>query len=97
PPSAPFPYTTLFRSDLSAAPSGTFSTATDHQILWTAEVAANNTNVIAVHEYDAVPVTAAMPKTLTTAGSSFANCDGVTFTSAPRSEEHTSELQSLRH
>ena len=70
-------------TDLSAAPSGTFSTATDHQILWTAEVAANNTNVIAVHEYDAVPITAAMPKTLTTAGTSFANCDGVTFTSAP--------------
>ena len=41
------------------------------------------TNVIAVHEYDAVPITAAMPKTLTTAGTSFANCDGVTFTSAP--------------
>jgi hypothetical protein len=70
-------------TDLSGAPSGTFSSAAGHQILWTADVAANNTNVIAVHEYDAVPISAAAPKTLTTAGTRFASCDGVNFTTAP--------------
>jgi hypothetical protein len=71
-------------TDLSAAPSGTFSAATGHQILWTADVVANNTNVIAVHQYDDVPITASAPtKTFTTAGTSFANCDGVNFTTAP--------------
>jgi hypothetical protein len=68
-------------TDLSAAPTGTFSS--NNQILWTAVVAANNTNVVAVHEYDPVSITAAPPKTLTTAGTRFANCDGVNFTSAP--------------
>jgi hypothetical protein len=68
-------------TDLSAAPTGTFSS--NNQILWTAVVAANNTNVVAVHEYDPVSITAAPPKTLTTAGTRFANCDGVNFTTAP--------------
>jgi len=68
-------------TDLSAAPSGTFSGT--NQILWTADVVANNTNVVAVHEYDPVSITAAAPKTLTTAGTRFANCDGVNFTTAP--------------
>jgi hypothetical protein len=68
-------------TDLSAAPGGTFSPT--NQILWTADVTANNTNVVAVHEYDPVSITASPPKTLTTAGTRFASCDGVNFTSAP--------------
>jgi hypothetical protein len=68
-------------TDLSAAPGGTFGA--NNQILWTADVAANNTNVVAVHEYDPVSITASPPKTLTTAGTRFASCDGVNFTSAP--------------
>lgn len=68
-------------TDLSAAPSGTFSAT--NQILWTADVLANNTNVVAVHYYDPVSITASAPKTLTTAGTTFAKCDGVNFTTAP--------------
>ena len=69
-------------TDLSAAPTGTFSAT--NQILWTADVVANNTNVVAYHQYDDVPITAsASTKTFTTAGTSFANCDGVSFTTAP--------------
>jgi hypothetical protein len=68
-------------TDLSAAPSGTFSAA--NQILWTATVVANNTNVVAVHEYDPVSITASAPKTLTTPGTRFASCDGVNFVTAP--------------
>jgi hypothetical protein len=68
-------------TDLSGAANGTFSSG--NQILWTADVAANNTNVVAVHTYDPVSITASAPKTLTTAGTSFAKCDGVSFTTAP--------------
>jgi len=68
-------------TDLSAAPSGTFSATSP--ILWTADVVANNTNVVAVHEYDPVSITASPPKTLTTAGTRLATCDGVNFTTAP--------------
>jgi hypothetical protein len=64
-------------TDLSAAPSGTFSA--NNPILWTADVTANNTNVLATHTYDSVPITPSPPKTLTTAGTRFASCDGVVF------------------
>lgn len=66
-------------TDLSAAPSGTFSA--NNPILWTADVTANNTNVLATHTYDSVRITPSPPKTLTTAGTRFANCDGVVFDS----------------
>jgi hypothetical protein len=65
-------------TDLHLAPTGTFSAT--NPILWTAVVAANNTNVIAVHNYDAVSLTSSAPNTLSPPqGTSFANCDGVTF------------------
>jgi hypothetical protein len=71
-------------TDLSGAPSGTFSAS--NPILWTADVDSPNTNVLAVHYYDPVSITAsASTKTLTTAGSSFANCDGVNSGSNPPS------------
>jgi hypothetical protein len=66
-------------TDLSGAAGGTFSAS--NQILWTADVAANNTNILAVHTYDPVTITPSPPNTLTTAGTRFANCDGVVFTS----------------
>jgi len=66
-------------TDLSGAAGGTFSSG--NQILWTADVAATNTNVVAVHTYDPVTITPSPPNTLTTAGTRFANCDGVVFTS----------------
>jgi len=67
-------------TDLSAAPSGTFSSALGHQILWTADIVSTNTNILAVHTYDPVTITPAQaPNTLATAGTRFANCDGVTF------------------
>jgi len=70
-------------TDLSAAPSGTFSTG--NPIIWTADVNATNTNVVAVHYYDPVTITAsATPKTFTTAGTGFANCNGVNFSSDPQ-------------
>ena len=68
-------------TDLSGAAGGTFSSA--NQILWTADVAATNTNVLAVHYYDPVSIAASAPSTLTTAGTGFASCDGVNFGSAP--------------
>ena len=68
-------------TDLSGAPSGTFSAS--HQILWTADVAATNTNVLAVHYYDPVSIAASPPSTLTTAGTGFASCDGVNFGNTP--------------
>jgi hypothetical protein len=68
-------------TDLSGATSGTFSAA--NQILWTADINATNTNVLAVHYYDPVSITASPPKTLTTAGTGFASCDGVNFDDAP--------------
>jgi hypothetical protein len=69
-------------TDLSGASSGTFSAA--NQILWTADINATNTNVLAVHYYDPVAITVSQtPKTFTTAGTSFANCDGVNFGSNP--------------
>jgi hypothetical protein len=71
-------------TDLSGASSGTFS-ASD-PILWTADITSTNTNVLAVHYYDPVSITASAPtKTLTTAGSSFVNCDGVNSGSNPPS------------
>jgi hypothetical protein len=84
-PTACFPGITCtgleLTTDFSGATPGTFSAS--NQILWQANVASTNTNVLAVHTYDAVPITASAPKTLTTAGTSFANCDGVVFTTAP--------------
>src|SRR6476660_4225518 len=68
-------------TDLSGAAGGTFSAT--NQILWTADVAATNTNVLAVHYYDPVSIAASAPSTLTTAGTGFATCDGVNFGSAP--------------
>jgi hypothetical protein len=68
-------------TDLSGASSGTFSAA--NQILWTADISATNTNVLAVHYYDPVSIAASPPNTLTTAGTGFANCDGVNFVNAP--------------
>ena len=68
-------------TDLSGAASGTFSSA--NQILWTADVAATSTNVLAVHYYDPVSITASPPSTLTTAGTGFASCDGVNFGNTP--------------
>jgi hypothetical protein len=64
-------------TDLSGATGGTFSST--NQILWTADVAATNTNIVAVHTYDPVSLTSSAPNTLTAAGTRFANCDGVTF------------------
>ena len=65
-------------TDLHLAPTGTFSAT--KPILWTAVVAANNTNVVAVHTYDPVSLTSSAPNTLNPPqGTSFANCDGVTF------------------
>jgi hypothetical protein len=68
-------------TDLSGAAGGTFSAA--NQILWTADVAATNTNVLAVHYYDPVSISASPPSTLTTAGTGFASCDGVNFGNTP--------------
>jgi len=67
-----------FNTDLSGAAGGTFSVG--NQILWTADVPANNTNILAVHTYDPVSITPSAPNTLTTAGTKFVNCDGVVFT-----------------
>jgi hypothetical protein len=66
-------------TDLSSAAGGTFSA--NNQILWTADVASTNTNILAVHTYDPVSITSSAPNTLTTAGTRFASCDGVTFSS----------------
>jgi hypothetical protein len=66
-------------TDLSGAAGGTFSST--NQILWTADVASTNTNIVAVHTYDPVTITPSPPNTLTTTGTRFANCDGVVFTS----------------
>jgi hypothetical protein len=66
-------------TDLSGAAGGTFSST--NQILWTADVASTNTNIVAVHTYDPVTITPSPPNTLTTAGTRFASCDGVVFTS----------------
>jgi hypothetical protein len=66
-------------TDLSGAASGTFSSA--NQILWTADIASTNTNILAVHTYDPVSITSSAPNTLTAAGTRFASCDGVTFNS----------------
>ena len=68
-------------TDLSGAASGTFSAS--NQILWTADIVSPNTNILAVHTYDAVSITPSAPNKLTTAGTRFANCDGVTFGSGP--------------
>jgi hypothetical protein len=68
-------------TDLSGAANGTFSSA--NPILWTTDVAATNTNVLAVHYYDPVSIAASLPSTLTTAGTGFASCDGVNFGSTP--------------
>jgi hypothetical protein len=64
-------------TDLSGAATGTFTST--NQILWTADVASTNTNIVAVHTYDPVSITPSAPNTLTTAGTRFASCDGVTF------------------
>ena len=66
--------------DLNTDLSGGSFSATN-QILWTADVTANNTNVVAVHTYDPVTITPSAPNTLGTPGTRFANCDGVVFTS----------------
>ena len=66
-------------TDLSGATGGTFSST--NQILWTADVASTTTNIVAVHTYDPVTITPSPPNTLTTAGTRFASCDGVVFTS----------------
>ena len=64
-------------TDLSGAAGGTFSST--NQILWTADVASTNTNIVAVHTYDSVSLTSSAPNTLTAAGTRFASCDGVSF------------------
>jgi hypothetical protein len=64
-------------TDFSGAPPGTFSSA--NQILWTADVAATNTNIVAVHTYDSVSLTSPAANTLRADGTRFANCDGITF------------------
>jgi hypothetical protein len=64
-------------TDLSGAAGGTFSA--NNQILWTADIASTNTNIVAVHTYDPVSITSSAPNTLTAAGTRFASCDGVTF------------------
>jgi hypothetical protein len=66
-------------TDLSGAANGTFSTT--NPILWTADVTSTNTNIVAVHTYDPVPITPSPPNTLKTAGTGFAKCDGVVFDS----------------
>ena len=53
-------------TDLSGAAGGTFSST--NQILWTADVASTNTNIVAVHTYDPVSLTSSAPNTLTAAG-----------------------------
>jgi hypothetical protein len=68
----------LVETDLHTAPSGTFSS--NKPILWTADINATNTNVVAVHYYDAVSITASA-KTFTAQG--FASCDGVNFSESP--------------
>ena len=71
-------------TDLAAAPTGTFSN--NNPIVWTADVNATNTNVVAVHYYDAVinAITGSpTSKTFTIGNPSFANCDGVNFGSSP--------------
>ena len=64
-------------TDLSGAPPATFSVG--NQILWSAIINSTNTNVKAIHYYDAVLVSAtAASKTFATT-TSFASCDGVRF------------------
>ena len=50
-------------TDLSGAPAGAFSAG--NQILWTSIVDAVNTNLVAIHYYDPVAVSATPPSTLT--------------------------------
>ena len=65
-------------TDLRTAPGGTFSTL--NPIVWTADINATNTNVVAVHYYDPVSITGSpTAKTFTTAGKGFASCNGVNF------------------
>jgi len=69
-------------TDLAGAPSGTFSNT--QPIIWTATVNATNTNVVAAHYYNSVPITGSpATKTFTTIGTRFASCDGVSFDNAP--------------
>jgi hypothetical protein len=67
-------------TDLSGAPAGTFSAG--NQILWTSIVDAVNTNLVAIHYYDPVSVTATPPSTLSSSVG-LSSCDGVTFVTAP--------------
>lgn len=67
-------------TDVSGAPAGTFSAG--NQILWTSIVEAPNANLVAIHYYDPVTVTATPPNTLTSSAG-LSSCDGVTFATAP--------------
>jgi hypothetical protein len=67
-------------TDLSGAPAGTFSAG--NQILWTSIVNAVNTNLVAIHYYDPVAVTATAPNTLTSSAG-LSSCDGVMFVTPP--------------
>jgi hypothetical protein len=67
-------------TDLSGAPAGAFSAG--NQLLWTSIVNAVNANIVAIHYYDPVAVTATPPSTLSSGGG-LSSCDGVTFTTAP--------------
>src|SRR5205807_9812370 len=60
-------------TDLHTAPGGTFSTL--NPIVWTADINATNTNVVAVHYYYTVSITGSpTAKAVTTAGNGFATC-----------------------
>jgi hypothetical protein len=67
-------------TDLSGASAGTFSAG--NQILWRSVVDALNANLVAIHYYDPVTVTATPPSTLTSSAG-LSSCDGVTFATAP--------------
>ena len=67
-------------TDLSGAPAGTFSAG--NQILWTSIIDAVNANLVAIHYYDPVAVSATPPSTLKSSAG-LSSCDGVTFATAP--------------
>ena len=67
-------------TDLSGAPAGTFSSG--NQILWTSVVDALNANLVAIHYYDPVTVTATPPNTLSSSVG-LSSCDGVRFATSP--------------
>ena len=64
-------------TDLHLAPTGTFSAT--KPILWTAVVAANNTNVVAVHTYDPVSLTSSAPRWCATGKWTGGRCSSTRF------------------